>query len=195
MLLASLICAAIVSVSGLDVEIVSPGVVLDDTPFTLEIAVHCNSTPTLNYTFLQWDQTGTVLLMAGWIQRGNGTLSDLKMVQDLFLSGTGTQVFSLILEDSVERYNYTAEVFMTYAKARVIPGLLSILPPVASVVLAFVTKKAIVSLFLGVWLGRSALNPEAPPWSAPTIQLQASLLFCRTIMPPPLRIPLMPVLS
>jgi len=45
---------------------------------------------------------------------------------------------------------------------RVIPGLLSLLPPLFAITLAFLARQVLLSLFCGVWLGAVFINGYAP---------------------------------
>jgi Na+/H+ antiporter NhaC len=68
----------------------------------------------------------------------NGTAT----IDDAVISTSGNALFSVAVGDVVAS-----------AKARVIPGFLSILPPLLAIVLALIIRQVVVSLFAGIWLG------------------------------------------
>lgn len=48
------------------------------------------------------------------------------------------------------------------ASVRILPGLLSLLPPLFAITLAFLARQVLISLFCGVWLGAVFINGYAP---------------------------------
>lgn len=59
----------------------------------------------------------------------------------------------IIPESGQKQLALTIGDHTTSSSIRVIPGWLSILPPVFAIILALITKEVITSLFLGIWLG------------------------------------------
>ncbi|MFQ5708961.1 MAG: Na+/H+ antiporter NhaC family protein [bacterium] len=51
------------------------------------------------------------------------------------------------------RFSVAAGQARGETQVRVIPGLLSLLPPLLAIALAFVTRQVLISLFCGIWLG------------------------------------------
>lgn len=62
------------------------------------------------------------------------------------------------------RYELVAEINDLTEKVsiRVIPGWLSILPPLVAIILALVTKEMLLSLFVGIWVGVSIICGYSP---------------------------------
>ncbi len=82
---------------------------------------------------------------------------------------SGTDQDRNILESKVTfskagQYTITAPNGEITAKIRVIPGWLSLLPPLAAIILALITRQVLVALFAGIWLGATFIygyNPLA----------------------------------
>lgn len=75
-------------------------------------------------------------LNAAWLQNGELTISNA-VVQN---SGR----HSISMQTAAQR---------AMAEIRIIPGWLSLLPPLIAITLAFITRQVLIALFCGVWLG------------------------------------------
>ncbi len=86
--------------------------------------------------------------------------------QDVEMGGSGPFEFAGLTIDSAEDLPLTViggrAVAIGTFETRVLPGWVSLLPPLLAIVLALVFKEVVTSLFLGVWLGgffAAGLNP------------------------------------
>jgi len=73
------------------------------------------------------------------------------VLQDVVIPKAGQQTFALI--EGAVRSSFSV---------RVIPGILSILPPVMAIVLALLARQVILSLAAGVWLGATFIHGYNP---------------------------------
>ncbi len=64
------------------------------------------------------------------------------VIPGVYIEKTGTQ--SIVVE---------SEGFKTEVRLRVLPGILSLLPPLFAIALAFAARQVLISLFCGIWLG------------------------------------------
>lgn len=145
--LISLICVSLFLVESTDsalyaqqLQIDAPDLVLDGVQFTLEIVV-LNPEGGIDSTF-----------------QGEGALTGVTVGDDrhtsiTFVRGRFTSKEAQIEETGEQRISITAGALSASHSLRVIPGILSILPPLLAIVLALLLRQVIVSLFAGVWLG------------------------------------------
>lgn len=73
------------------------------------------------------------------------------IIKDLAISGSGLKEIEIQVGD-----------FKTNVKIRVIPGWLSLLPPLVAITLALLTKEMLLSLFVGIWSGVSIITGYNP---------------------------------
>ena len=86
--------------------------------------------------------------------------------QDVEMGGSGPFEFEGLVVEGVEDLPLTviggrSNAIATF-ETRVLPGWISLLPPLLAIVLALVFKEVVTSLFIGVWLGGffvAGLNP------------------------------------
>ena len=88
-----------------------------------------------------------VLSADGWHKFESGSLQ----ISNAVFSKTGTQSIT------IEAGSVQAE-----SKVRVIPGILSLLPPLFAITLAFLARQVLLSLFCGVWLGAVFIHGYNP---------------------------------
>ena len=138
------------SLQAVTLELKTPPVILTGVDFTLEVVAK--------------DPAGNVLttynesaMVAGITRssQGDGKSSPLRFsggvlkVEDAIMSDAGSHTISvsLLLPDGA------AGPVGGSAAVRVIPGILSVLPPLLAIVLALVLRQVVISLFAGIWLG------------------------------------------
>ncbi len=121
------------------IEIQLPKVALDGIPFTLTArAVDINGRLMANFSAparlegVMLPQPQDTLYFSG------GTLR----AEHVMIRGTGKRTISVA---AAGRIGFEA--------LRVIPGVLSIVPPVVAILLAFLFRQVLISLFIGIWLG------------------------------------------
>ncbi|MCI0707858.1 MAG: Na+/H+ antiporter NhaC family protein [Ignavibacteriae bacterium] len=121
----------------------TPNLVLSDVNFTLEItAQDSTGAPVASFNDsvalagVQRNVFGTLLPAVARFSGGKAAIEDAVMPE------SGSAEISVSLGA------------MTSAKTvRVIPGILSILPPLLAIILALVLRQVVISLFAGIWLG------------------------------------------
>ena len=136
-------CASLLFAQSGDLQIKTPRIALTDIPVTLEI------TPSME-SYLQADSGGIPYA----VSRSDGTILaegtahlSAKDPQNIVISGlsfstSGTQDLQIRFGEQTQQI-----------RLRVIPGFLSILPPVLAIALALLTRQVLVALFFGIWLG------------------------------------------
>ncbi|MBD3289353.1 Na+/H+ antiporter NhaC family protein [candidate division KSB1 bacterium] len=67
-----------------------------------------------------------------------------------------------IHESGTKKIRFTYEDTVNVLKIRIIPGILSLLPPIIAIVLALLFKQVLIALFSGIWLGAIFLNGYNP---------------------------------
>lgn len=120
-----------------------PTVILRGLPFKLTL------TPALA-AYLEADSAGTSYrvsdaagnLLAAGIHRLDAADPQSLEITDLILETSGNQPLGVSFGGVQQQLT-----------ARVIPPLLSILPPLVAIVLALITRQVLVALFCGIWLG------------------------------------------
>ena len=66
-------------------------------------------------------------------------------------------------------------------RVRAIPGAVTVLPPIITVVLAIATRNVLVSLFSGVWVAAFFIHSCAPPLLlAAWLRLRTCCFICNT---------------
>ena len=124
-------------------ELKPPGLVLADVNFTLELTAKDSADAPVS----SFHDSITV----SGIQRN--ILGTLLPAVAHFTNGIAT------VEDAVVSQSGTTEIGVSYgtltstAQVRVIPGILSILPPLLAIVLSLALRQVVISLFAGIWLG------------------------------------------
>ncbi|HEY5616094.1 MAG TPA: Na+/H+ antiporter NhaC family protein [Bacteroidota bacterium] len=124
-------------------ELKPPGLVLSDVNFTLELT----ATDSAGAPVSSFHDSITV----SGIQRN--ILGTLLPAVAHFTNGIAT------VEDAVVSQSGSTEIGVSYgtltstARVRVIPGILSILPPLLAIVLSLALRQVVISLFAGIWLG------------------------------------------
>jgi Na+/H+ antiporter NhaC len=79
--------------------------------------------------------------------------SSAKISRDFLLEIKHGSVDTTLSLDHTGDFTVTAEGFRTQTTLRVLPGLLSILPPLIAIILALIFRQVVVSLMFGVYLG------------------------------------------
>ncbi|MCB2205305.1 Na+/H+ antiporter NhaC family protein [bacterium] len=119
-------------------EIRAPKLLLDGVDFSLDV--------TLRDAAGQVDTTANGLLQLGGVKAGgSGTV---RLERGRFYTDEAS------IEGSGEhRLQASYGAHRATHRLRVIPGIMSILPPLLAIVLALLLRQVLVSLFAGVWLG------------------------------------------
>jgi len=76
-----------------------------------------------------------------------------KKSQNFQLNVKNGSVDTTLTLDNTGDYKITIAGFQTESELRVLPGILSILPPLIAIILALIFRQVVVSLMLGVYLG------------------------------------------
>jgi Na+/H+ antiporter NhaC len=126
-----------------ELQIKTPRIALTGIPVSIEV------TPSMN-SYLQADSGGIpyiVSLSDGTIlSEGSAQLSPKSpgniVISGLTFSESGTKNLQIRFGEQTQQI-----------RLRVIPGFLSILPPLLAIALALITRQVIVALFFGIWLG------------------------------------------
>lgn len=125
-------------VARLDVQ--APGLLLNNVEFSLTVTAQDTNgltvktfRDTLTIKGVQLEHSGTQKLVFE-----NGVLE----INNLQISGNGKH-----------RVELSAGGVSETVSVRVIPGLLSLLPPVFTILLAFIARQVLISLLSGIWLG------------------------------------------
>jgi len=131
------------------VVIEGPRVVLANTPFSLQI------------TFLDpegrrdLDREGSIQIRGADPERQK--TPGIVTAGEAFTAGRGICGDLVISETGRRRLLIEADGLQTEWAVRVIPGILSLFPPLFSILLALTLRQVIIALFLGLWLGSSIL--------------------------------------
>lgn len=146
LLFALMLCSGIVRAQELRIE--APSLLLDGVPFELRItAVNAHGGIDTTVTAMiapdgfalpaetQWMRNGTYVTKEAVVRGGGEHLLRVLLIPDDSAAATG----AVPLEQNVS--------------SRVIPGILSILPPLLAIVLALLLRQVVVSLVAGIWLG------------------------------------------
>ncbi len=126
-------------------EIKAPTLVLSDVRFELKVMA-LDSAGQLSSTF-----SDSVQISGISVKDESGHIADPKTFG--FMGG------SLTIPGAVIRRAGAAKILVTHHGAtaetdiRAIPGLLSLLPPLFAITLAFAARQVLISLFSGIWLG------------------------------------------
>ena len=136
-------------------RLVLPDVVLSGIPFDVRIAAPPDlASDSARYVLkLGPSPAGRSVGAAHPAREFQGVLSRDRpaTVEGVTVSGGGEVDFALLVGDAV-----------TEASRRVLPGWVSILPPLIAIVLAIAFRQVVLSLFLGIWVGTfflDGLNP------------------------------------
>lgn len=68
----------------------------------------------------------------------------------------------IVIAAAVMLFAFTALAFADGGEEVVNYGALCLIPPIVTIVLAFVTKQTIISMFLGIWVGATIINGFNP---------------------------------
>lgn len=136
----ALLCAQPVS-SSVTFEIKTPSVILADIGFTLEVIAR-DTAGNVNAEFNEVAQVQGVTRSsdneASPLSFTNGKL----VVDDVTITASGRHTISVSTQSGSEAVT-----------KRVIPGFLSILPPLIAIVLALTLRQVVISLFTGIYVG------------------------------------------
>ncbi|MEX2088540.1 MAG: hypothetical protein WEB62_02170, partial [Bacteroidota bacterium] len=131
-------------------ELKTPPVILTGVDFTLEVVAKDAGGNVLT----SFNESATVLGIARISEAGGEPTSvrfsdGVLKIDDAIISDAGSHTISIspLLPDG-----QTSSLQGT-ATVRVIPGILSVLPPLLAIVLALVLRQVVISLFAGIWLG------------------------------------------
>lgn len=123
---------------------ISRTVVIKNIPFNLKLQAFTNGALDTSYS--------GVVDVSGLLQKRDGdpdTLTEIGPfargeleVENIVFNQSGAQVFMLTETEQVQSI-----------PVRVLPGLLSLLPPLVAILLAIIFRQVLVSLFAGIWLG------------------------------------------
>ena len=123
-------------ISHFAVKIVDrPAVYLSDVPYTIK----------LDRAVLQDTSEGLVLLR-------DGQAADRWTVSELNAEGGNTEIADVLFKRS-GTYTLTDNAGRFEIAVRVIPGWLSLLPPLLAIFLALLWRQVLIALFAGIWLG------------------------------------------
>ncbi|MEE4310889.1 MAG: Na+/H+ antiporter NhaC family protein [candidate division KSB1 bacterium] len=79
-----------------------------------------------------------------------------------FTSGTLTIDKAIITSPGKAQIRLDHEDLYLQKEIRVIPGILSLLPPILAIILALLLKQVLIALFSGIWLGAVFINDYHP---------------------------------
>jgi len=136
------------------IEIQTPAVVLKDVPFSL--------------TLRAVDETGQPVAAFSDSVRISGisavTSSGIRPITVLgpFRNGRFTLDKAVLSANGSQTLTAAWGTVKTVRRVWVIPGLLSILPPLLAILLALLLRQVLLSLFFGIWLGAVFLNGYNP---------------------------------
>ncbi len=80
--------------------------------------------------------------------------SEIRSLESIRFSEGAVTIPDVIFEQSGRKsVTLTADGLVTQVEIKVLPGILSLLPPVIAITLAFIARQVLISLFCGIWLG------------------------------------------
>ncbi len=135
-------------------EINSPSVVLANIPFTVTISavdsygnVISDFSDTLNCDGIWQKQDGSAIKLnqIGPFEHGK------YVIENVVVSQLGNQNFQFQFNEIEKDQGFY-----------VLPGILSILPPILAIFLALLLRQVVLSLFFGIWLGAIFINGYQP---------------------------------
>lgn len=124
-------------------ELKIPDLILTGVNFTVEIIARDSAGNILQ------DYSDTVIVQG--IERN--MLGRRVLARAVFSNGKAAIDDAVIGESGTATMTVTSGDVTTTATSRVIPGFLSILPPLLAIVLALIIRQVVISLFAGIWLG------------------------------------------
>jgi len=131
-----------------------PSVVLSGIPFSLDITVlDSNGRP-------DPDREGEVRIKGALTLRGERSVP-LPEVQK-YSGGRGSYSGLVIPETGRSRLDIEVDGARAVWPVLVIPGILSLFPPLLSIILALALRQVLIALFLGLWLGSSIYGGYDP---------------------------------
>lgn len=126
-------------------SIEGPTLILRDVPFQLKI----KAVDTYGVVVEDFDGTSKVRGLA--IQSDSGIVNLTETGH--FSEGTLNITDAVLTEYGSHTIRFQVGGITSEIKTRVIPGPLSLLPPLIAITLAFVTRQVLISLFCGIWIG------------------------------------------
>lgn len=128
-----------------DFVVESPPLALKNVRFTIEIqAVNGDGSVVQNFV-------GHVNVQGLTLKSETGKVE--KPISIQFNKGIFTSTNVAFQETGQHRLIFDFGKTHATAKIRVIPGILSLLPPLFAIALAFIARQVLISLFCGIWLG------------------------------------------
>jgi len=131
------------AIASYRVEIVNPAVVIAYIPTDITLRISEPSTPVLDMK----------IAVDGLTIREEKTMIGVDSLQ--FVNGICIIKSAFFTKNNILRFFIDTEVHSI--KIRVIPGWLSLLPPLMAILLALIARQVLVALFVGVWLGTSII--------------------------------------
>lgn len=125
------------------IEIKTPQIALSNVNFTLELTAHDSTGRTL--------ATFNDSVLVNGVERN--ILGKRAAAVAVFANGTATLADVVIPQSGFAAVTLSYGTVSSTATVRVIPGILSILPPLLAIVLALILRQVVISLFAGIWLG------------------------------------------
>lgn len=131
-------------------ELKTPPVILTDVDWTLEVTAKDSAGKVLTSYNEMAVITGIARASDGGREPSPLRFSaGVLTMKDAIISTAGSHTVSI----SPLLPQGQAETALGTATVRVIPGILSILPPMLAIILALVLRQVVISLFAGIWLG------------------------------------------
>ena len=125
-------------------EVTAPPVALTDIGFTVEVTARDSDGNILRTFDAPVSVTGAVVAD----RSGNPDTSVIR-----FTRGTLTLSNVLMSESGEGSLTIRSAGVSATSTLHVIPGILSILPPLLAIILALIVRQVVISLFAGIWLG------------------------------------------
>ncbi|HEX9652605.1 MAG TPA: Na+/H+ antiporter NhaC family protein [bacterium] len=122
-----------------------PGIVLSDIPFDISVEAQASDSG-LARAF-----AGKATLTGVEMKTSSGKIESVQSVE--FQAGRAKLSAAVIRNVGKQSIIVNVNGIRAEAKTRVIPGVLSLLPPLFAIALAFVARQVLLSLFCGIWLG------------------------------------------
>lgn len=124
-------------------DIKAPQLVLSNVNFTLELTAQDSAGRTVT-------SFNDSVLVHG-VERN--ILGKRTAAVAVFAGGTAQLADVVIPQSGSATVSLSSGTIASSATVRVIPGILSILPPLLAIVLALIIRQVVISLFAGIWLG------------------------------------------
>ncbi len=95
--------------------------------------------------------SGTASINALAVKSESGQISTIESLD--FINGTATVSNAVAQKSGILTIIVEANGIKAEEELRILPGLLSLLPPLLAIALAFIARQVLISLFCGIWLG------------------------------------------